>query len=149
MQVVLQRVGSASVSVAGEVVGRIGRGLVALVGVGRASTADDARWLAARTGALRLFADEHGRMNRSLSETGGEVLAISQFTLYADTSRGRRPSFVDAAPPETAAALYDLYCAALDVPVARGVFGAHMTIDMSADGPVTIRLERATGVARP
>lgn len=145
MQVVLQRVTSAAVTVDGGVAGRIGPGLVALVGVGRESTAADARWLAAKTATLRVFGDEHGRMNRSLAEVGGGVLAISQFTLYADVARGRRPSFVRAADPEVAEALYDAYCEAIDAPVARGVFGAHMTIEMVADGPVTIRLERATG----
>jgi D-aminoacyl-tRNA deacylase len=145
MQVVLQRVTSASVRVDGAVVGEIGIGLVALVGVGHASTEDDARWLADKTVGLRVFADDAGRMNRALPDVSGAVLAISQFTLYGDVSKGRRPSFIKAAEPERAEALYEAYCDALTVPVAKGVFGAHMLIDLTADGPVTIRVERATG----
>lgn len=145
MQVVLQRVNRAAVAVDGAVVGEIGLGLVALVGVGHRSTAADAAWLAAKTTGLRVFADGEGRMNRSLAEVGGGVLAISQFTLYGDVSKGRRPSFVDAAPPEVGQQLYEAYCDALEVPVARGVFGAHMVIDMVADGPVTLTLRRESG----
>lgn len=145
MRIVLQRVRRASVAVDGGVVGAIDSGLLALVGVGRASTEADARWLAAKTGGLRVFADDHGRMNRSLEDVGGSVLAISQFTLYGDVAKGRRPSFVEAADPAEGERLYEAYCAALDVPVARGVFGAHMVIDAVADGPVTILLERTAG----
>lgn len=145
MQIVLQRVANAAVRVDGEVVGAIGPGLLALVGVGHRSTADDAVWLAAKTEALRIFCDEAGHMNRSVAEIGGGVLAISQFTLYADARKGRRPSFIDAAPPERAEALYDAYCNALTVPTATGVFGAHMAIELVADGPVTIQLRRETG----
>ncbi len=145
MQVVLQRVREATVTVAGEAVGAIGHGLVALVGVGRRSTPADAAWLAAKTEGLRIFADADGRMNRSVADVGGSVLAISQFTLYGDAARGRRPSFVEAAEPDQAEHLYQAYCDALTVPVAQGVFGAHMLIDLCADGPVTIRLERASG----
>ncbi|HEY8341043.1 MAG TPA: D-aminoacyl-tRNA deacylase, partial [Egibacteraceae bacterium] len=141
----LQRVTRAAVRVEGRVVGEIGLGLVALVGVGHRSTAADAAWLAAKTTGLRVFADDAGRMNRSLHDVGGSVLAISQFTLYGDASKGRRPSFVDAAPPEVGERLYEAYCEALDVPVARGVFGAHMVIDMTADGPVTLTLRRESG----
>lgn len=145
MRIVVQRVRRAAVRVDGEVTGEIGTGLVALVGVGHASTEDDARWLAVKTEALRIFADEHGRMNRSLADVGGGVLAISQFTLYGDASKGRRPSFVDAADPHHGRRLYALYCDALTVPVARGVFGAHMVIDLVADGPVTLLLRRESG----
>jgi D-tyrosyl-tRNA(Tyr) deacylase len=145
VQVVLQRVRRAAVSVEGEVVGEIGLGLVALVGVGRRSTEADARWLADKTAQLRIFGDEEGRMERSVAEVGGAVLAISQFTLYSDSRKGRRPSFAQAAPPERAAALYEEYVSSLPVPTRRGVFGAHMVIDLVADGPVTIRLERSTG----
>lgn len=144
MRVVLQRVQRAAVRVEGAVTGEIGAGLVALVGVGHASTVDDARWLAAKTTALRVFADDEGRMNRSVAEIGGGVLAISQFTLYGNVEKGRRPSFVEAAAPEYGARLYDVYCDALDVPCGRGVFGAHMEIEMVADGPVTILLNRST-----
>jgi D-aminoacyl-tRNA deacylase len=142
VQVVLQRVSRAAVRVDERVAGEIGPGLLALVGVGRRSTVEDARWLAEKTVALRVFADEQGRMNRSVAEIGGAVLAISQFTLYGDTSKGRRPSFVRAAEPGPAERLYRAYCEALTVPVATGVFGAHMLIDLTADGPVTLRLQR-------
>jgi D-aminoacyl-tRNA deacylase len=149
MQVVLQRVSRASVTVGGEVVGAIGPGLVALVGVGRRSVDTDASWLAEKTQGLRIFADERGRMNRSVEEVGGSVLAISQFTLYGDVAKGRRPSFVGAAEPEEGRRLYERYCDSLRVPVKRGVFGAHMVIDLLADGPVTILLRReARGVDR-
>lgn len=142
MRVVLQRVRRAAVVVEGEVVGAIGLGLVALVGVGSASQEADARWLAAKTVDLRVFSDDARRMNRSLREVEGSVLAISQFTLYGDVRRGRRPSFVGAAEPAQGERLYEAYCAALDVHVERGVFGADMAIDLAADGPVTILLER-------
>jgi D-aminoacyl-tRNA deacylase len=145
MRVVVQRVQRAAVSVDGEVVGEIGPGLFALVGVGRGSTDEDAAWLAAKTADLRVFGDDEGRMNRSLRDVGGAVLAISQFTLYGEVAKGRRPSFVAAADPEEGERLYDAYCDAFDVPVARGVFGAHMIIDVVADGPVTILLERSGG----
>lgn len=145
MRVVLQRVSSASVAVGGEVTGAIGAGFYALVGVGHDSTEADARWLSAKTQALRVFADERGLMNRSLEEAGGGVLAVSQFTLYADSGRGRRPSFLAAAEPPQAQRLYEVYCEALTVPVGRGVFGAHMVIDALLDGPVTLLLERTAG----
>jgi D-aminoacyl-tRNA deacylase len=145
VQVVLQRVQRAAVSVDGEVVGRIGPGLVALVGVGRGSTMEDARWLAAKTADLRIFSDADGKMNASVREVGGSVLAISQFTLYGDARKGRRPSFVAAADPALGERLYEGYCDALAVPVERGVFGAHMVIELLADGPVTIRLTRGDG----
>lgn len=132
-------------TVADEVVGTIGHGLVALVGVGPASTVDDAAWLAAKTEQLRIFADERGHMNRSLLDVGGSVLAISQFTLYGDTRKGRRPSFVRAADPEHGERCYAAYCDALKATVARGVFGAHMVIDLAADGPVTLLLGREAG----
>lgn len=145
MQVLLQRVSRARVSVEDEVVGEIGLGLFVLVGVGRHSTTDDADWLAAKTEGLRVFADDEGRMNRSVADVGGKVLAVSQFTLYADARKGRRPSFVEAAPPEQGEALYRRYCEALTVPVEHGVFAAHMVIEAAADGPVTIPLRRERG----
>ena len=144
MQVVIQRVQRAAVTVGDEVSGRIGPGLLALVGVGRHSTEADAAWLASKTVALRVFGDAAGRMNRSVADVGGAVLAVSQFTLYGDVSRGRRPSFVDAADPADGQRLYEAYCAAITVPVAKGVFGAHMVIDLIADGPVTMLLRRET-----
>lgn len=145
MRVVLQRARRAVVRADGEEAGAIDLGLVALVGVGQASTDEDARWLAAKTESLRVFADDAGRMNRSVAEVGGGVLVISQFTLYADASKGRRPSFVAAAEPEEGERLYRVYCEALTVPVATGVFGAHMEIELVADGPVTIELSRESG----
>jgi D-aminoacyl-tRNA deacylase len=142
VRVVLQRVTEAAVAVDGAVVGEVGLGFVALVGVGRDSPEDAPAWLAAKTVGLRVFPDEEGRMDRSLADVGGAVLAISQFTLYGDAAKGRRPSFVGAAEPERGRRLYAAYCDALDVPVARGVFVAHMEIRMVADGPVTIALAR-------
>ncbi len=142
MRVVLQRVASAAVRVDGAVVGAIGPGLLAYVGVGQRSTPDDARWLAAKTADLRVFADEQGRMNRSVRDIAGAILAVSQFTLYGDTRKGRRPSFVRASAPTRARELYEMYCSALPVAVERGVFGAHMMITSEADGPVTLLLER-------
>jgi D-tyrosyl-tRNA(Tyr) deacylase len=142
MRLIVQRVLRAAVSVDGEVVGAVGHGLFVLVGVGHRSTEDDAQWLAAKTEGLRVFGDDEGRMNRSVVDAGGGVLAVSQFTLYGDTRKGRRPSFVDAAAPEQGDRLYRRYCEALTVPVGRGVFGAHMVIDVVADGPVTLVLER-------
>jgi D-tyrosyl-tRNA(Tyr) deacylase len=147
MLLVLQRVSRAAVRVDGQVVGEIGQGLVSLVGVGHRSTEQDASWLATKTEGLRVFLDDRGAMNRSVAEIGGSVLAISQFTLYADTRKGRRPSFLDAAEPERANALYQAYCDALTVPVATGVFGAHMEIELVADGPVTILAGRESGAA--
>lgn len=143
----LQRVQAAAVRVDGVVVGDIGRGLLALVGVGTASTPEDARWLAAKTASLRVFPDGDGLMNRSVEEVGGAVLAVSQFTLYGDVRKGRRPSFVQAAPPERGEALYRVFCDALPVPSARGVFGADMQITAHLDGPVTITLTREAGTA--
>ena len=141
MRIVLQRVRRASVTVEGELVGAVEHGLFALVGVGRTSTPGDARWLARKTEGLRVFADDEGLMNRSVADVGGGVLAVSQFTLYGDVSKGRRPSFIAAADPDAGNALYETYCDALTVPVGRGVFGAHMVIDAEADGPVTLLLE--------
>ena len=146
MRLLLQRVSRASVRIDGAVVGEIGPGLVALVGVGHEDTAEIATALARRTTELRIFEDEDGRTNRSLVDVGGSVLAVSQFTLYADTRKGRRPSFLDAAPPELGSRLYDGYAdsvAALGVPVARGVFGADMAVELVNDGPFTIWLDSA------
>jgi D-tyrosyl-tRNA(Tyr) deacylase len=146
MRLLLQRVTQASVTVEGTVVGAIGPGLLVLVGVGREDTDAVARTLADRTCDLRIFRDDDGRTNRSLMDVGGAVLAISQFTLFADTRRGRRPSFLDAAPPEMGEALYGTYLAAVEargVRVARGVFGAEMAVALINDGPMTIWLDSA------
>jgi D-tyrosyl-tRNA(Tyr) deacylase len=144
MRVLIQRVGEASVSVDGETVGAAGRGFVALVGVTHGDTPEVAARLAGKTARLRVFNDEAGLMNLALTDVGGEVLAVSQFTLYADARKGNRPSFVAAAGPEVGEAVYDAYVAALraaGVPVQTGVFGAHMRVALVNDGPVTILLE--------
>ena len=144
MRVLLQRVSCASVAVDGVERGAVGLGFLALVGITHEDDAAAARKLAAKTARLRVFADDAGLMNLALGDVGGEVLAVSQFTLYADTRRGNRPSFTDAAPPETGEALYETYVEALraeGVPVQTGVFGAHMQVDLVNDGPVTILLE--------
>ena len=144
MRLLLQRVSRAEVRIEGTVVGAIGTGLVALVGVGHGDTPEVARGLAAKTVALRIFGDDEGLTNRSLVEVGGAVLAVSQFTLYADTRKGRRPSFLDAASPEIADARYRDYADALEalgVTVARGVFRASMEVELVNDGPMTIWLD--------
>ena len=125
-------------------VGRIGRGFAVLLGVRRADTPDDARVLAARVAALRVFDDEAGRLNRSVTDVHGEVLSIPQFTLYADTTGGRRPSFTDAAPPDQAEPLYRMFNEALasaGVRVVPGQFRTHMIVEIHNDGPVTVMLE--------
>jgi D-tyrosyl-tRNA(Tyr) deacylase len=141
----IQRVSQASVTVDGEVVGAIDQGLVVLVGVKRGDTKEKARWLARKIAGLRIFEDREGRMNVGLLDAGVEALVVSQFTLYANASKGRRPSFVDAAPPEVAEPLVEYFTEALrgyGVPVAEGVFGAMMMVEIHNDGPVTIMLER-------
>ncbi len=147
MRVVLQRVSRGSVTVDGAVVGAVERGFVALVGVTHGDTPAQAELLAKKTAHLRVFEDDAGKMNLSALETGGGVLVVSQFTLYADTRKGRRPSFVDAAPPETAAPLVDHFAACLRKEgiqrVAQGVFGAMMLVQIANDGPVTIILDSA------
>ncbi len=144
MRVLLQRVSRASVTVDGALAGAVARGFLALVGVTHGDTEDDARKLAGKTARLRVFEDETGLMNLSLADVHGEVLAVSQFTLYADTRRGNRPSFTAAAPAEHGERLYDIFVAALraeGVPVQTGVFGARMRVDLLNDGPVTVLLE--------
>ena len=145
MKALIQRVKQGSVTIDGQVTGRIGKGYVVLLGVQPADVEKDARYLAHRTVNLRVFPDAEDRMNRSLEDIEGEVLVISQFTLYADTRKGHRPSFVGAAPPEQAEALYELYVEALRDAlgkdrVATGRFGAMMTVEIVNDGPVTIEL---------
>jgi D-tyrosyl-tRNA(Tyr) deacylase len=134
------------VRVDGRQVGRIGRGLVALVGIGQDDVAATVQKMASTVANLRIFADEAGKTNRSLLDVQGEVLAVSQFTLYADTSRGRRPSFIRAADPALAEELYGNFAAALErmgITVARGVFGAEMEVELVNDGPMTIWLDSA------
>lgn len=147
MRAVVQRVSEASVTVGGEVVGRIGWGLLILLGVGQGDGPADAELLATKAANLRIFADGEGRFNRSLLDVGGEALVVSQFTLYADTRRGRRPSFTDAAPPEVASPLVEAFAEQLrrlGVTVASGQFGAHMQVALVNDGPVTILLDSET-----
>ncbi|HBS50008.1 MAG TPA: D-tyrosyl-tRNA(Tyr) deacylase [Rhodobacteraceae bacterium] len=144
MRAVIQRVSEARVSVAGEVLGEIGPGLVVLVCAMAGDTDDAARALAAKVAKLRIFRDDDDRMNRSVRDAGGAALVVSQFTLAADTSRGNRPGFSAAAPPEEGERLYELFAGALadqGVAVARGRFGADMAVALVNDGPVTIWME--------
>ena len=144
MRAVIQRVSSGSVEVAEELVARIGAGLVALVGVRIDDSLSDAEYLADKIANLRIFEDDDGKMNRSLLETGASALVVSQFTLYGDARKGRRPGFSDAARGEEARALYEAACdrlAAAGVNVERGVFGADMQVSLTNDGPVTILLD--------
>ena len=142
MIAVVQRVSQASVSVDNEVVGRIGRGLLVLLGVGQGDTDADVAYIVDKIAGLRVFADQAGRMNLSVVDVGGSVLAISQFTLLGDTRKGRRPNFMAAAPPDAAKALYDAVVAGLaaQVPTAQGQFGAMMEVALVNDGPVTMVL---------
>jgi D-aminoacyl-tRNA deacylase len=144
MRALVQRVTRASVRVGAETVAQIGPGMLVLVGVGREDTERDADWLADKLEALRIFADEAGRMNEPLGER--EVLCVSQFTLYGDTRKGNRPSYVQAAPPEQAEPLYERVCQRLGA--ARGVFGAMMAVELVGDGPVTVLLESPVTLPR-
>jgi D-aminoacyl-tRNA deacylase len=144
MRVVVQRTSEASVRVSGEVVAACGPGLVVLLGVAEGDDEAASERLAGKVARLRIFENEDGRFDRSLLDTGGEALVVSQFTLIADTRKGNRPSFSEAAPPEVAEPLYERFCAALEaegVRVARGVFGARMEVSLVNDGPVTIVLD--------
>jgi D-tyrosyl-tRNA(Tyr) deacylase len=144
MRAVLQRVTRAEVAVEGRVVGQIGRGIVVLLGIEQDDTPDDARYLADKTIQLRIFDDAQGKMNLALPEVGGALLVVSQFTLLGDCRKGRRPSFVQAAPPEVAQPLYETFVAAAGaqgVPVATGVFRAMMALALVNDGPVTLLLD--------
>jgi D-aminoacyl-tRNA deacylase len=144
VRAVVQRVSSARVVVADEIVGEIGPGLCVLLGVARDDTVENAERLAARIARLRIFENEEGRFDRSLLDLAGEALVVSQFTLIADTAKGNRPSFTDAASPDQAEPLYERFCATLRelaVVVATGVFGARMQVELAGDGPVTIVLE--------
>ncbi|MFP5264892.1 MAG: D-aminoacyl-tRNA deacylase [Blastocatellia bacterium] len=144
MRAVVQRVSSARVEVAGRTVGEIGPGLLALLGVARDDGNEDADYLSEKIVNLRIFNDAEGRMNRSLSDAGGALLVVSQFTLYGDVRRGRRPSYIDAAEPEKANALYEYFVArvrARGVRVETGVFQAMMQVSLVNDGPVTILLD--------
>jgi len=144
MRVLLQRVSSASVTVEGQVVGQIGRGLLLLVGVGLGDLERDAETLVAKIAKLRIFSDEAGKMNLALENVAGKVLSVSQFTLYADLSRGNRPGFSSAAPPEEGKRLWEVFNAALErlgFEVQTGIFGADMQVALVGDGPVTLWLD--------
>lgn len=144
MRAVIQRVSEARVTVAGAVTGEIGRGLLVLLGVGQEDDEHDARLMVEKVAQLRCFADEDSKFNRSVEDNGGGVLVVSQFTLYGDCRKGRRPSFSDAARPETAVTLYESvarHFEARGLPTARGVFGAHMDVQLVNDGPVTLLID--------
>ena len=144
MRAVIQRVRSARVVVDGEEVGGVGRGLCVLLGVAEGDRQEGARRLAQRAARLRIFENESGKFDRSVLDVGGDVLVVSQFTLVADTAKGNRPSFAEAARPENAEPLYEVFCEALraeGLRVARGAFGARMLVEIANDGPVTIVLD--------
>ena len=146
MRIVLQRIKNASVTVEGERISEIGPGLLLLVGVAQGDGEAEAEWLAEKVAGLRIFNDEEGKMNLSVRDVGGEILAVSQFTLLADTRKGKRPSFIRAAAPEEAERLFDYFCQRLRGSsvgsVKTGSFGAMMDVALTNDGPVTIILER-------
>ena len=144
MKAVIQRVTHASVVVDGETVGSIGVGLMVLLGAARGDTEADVRWIARKMAEMRIFSDAEGKFNLGLSDVGGAILLVSQFTLLADTRKGRRPSFLDAAPPEEAEGLVSLcanYLHEMGIHVETGQFGAHMEVSLLNDGPVTILLD--------
>ena len=141
MRAVVRRVSRAAVHIEGASVGTVGRGLVVLLGVAPTDSLREAQWLADKVVGLRIFADAEGKMNLGLTEVGGGMLIVSQFTLYGDCKKGRRPSFIDAAPPEIAIPLYEAFInaiRALGIPVASGRFGAMMQVELVNDGPVTL-----------
>lgn len=148
MKAVIQRVSRAEVRVDGEVVGKIGEGYLILVGVMNGDTVNEAQLLARKTANLRIFTDENDKMNRSILDIDGEVLAVSQFTLCADVHKGNRPSFIESAPPQEANALYEAFCSALSEngvrKVEKGMFGAHMEVSLLNNGPVTILYDTDT-----
>ena len=144
MRAVIQRVSEARVRIGDEIVGQVGPGLLVLLGVAKSDTIEQARWLADKIVSLRVFNDEEGKMNRDVAEIGGAILVVSQFTLYGDCSKGRRPSFIDAAPPEPAIPLYEAFINAVKahgIPTQTGRFGAMMQVELINDGPVTLILD--------
>ena len=145
MRVIIQRVSQACVTIEDRVVGKIGAGLCVLVGIEIGDTSDDVIWLATKVSQLRIFCDDEGKMSKSVQETGGEILVISQFTLHASTKKGNRPSFLRAARPEEAVPLYEHFLVVLEsslsTPLARGVFGADMNVTLVNNGPVTLVID--------
>jgi D-tyrosyl-tRNA(Tyr) deacylase len=144
MRAVIQRVSRAAVTVNGQTVGQIDHGMLVLLGIGHADTAESAHWLAEKLTGLRIFEDAAGKMNRSLGEVNGAMLVVSQFTLFGDCRKGRRPSFVDAARPEQAVPIYEAFVEAVraeGIPVQTGQFGAMMQVQLINEGPVTLVLE--------
>ncbi len=144
MRLVVQRVLESSVAIDGEIVGRSGHGFMVLCGVEEGDTQEDLRYCIDKTAGLRIFEDENGKMNRSILDVGGEILAISQFTLHGDVRRGKRPSFIKAARPELAVPMYDAYCQGLrdaGIHVETGVFQADMKVSLINDGPVTLLID--------
>ncbi len=145
MRAVLQRVSEATVTVGDRTVSRCGAGLLVLLGIEQSDTAEDVEWLCGKIARIRIFADEEGKMNRSLLETGGEIIVVSQFTLHGSTKKGNRPSFVRAAPPEHSEPLYQCFCETMEsllpTAVGRGIFGADMKVALVNDGPVTILID--------
>lgn len=145
MRVLLQRVSEASVSISGVKISEIGPGFLILLGIGLGDDETDIAWLCGKVARMRIFSDEEGKMNRSLLDTGGAALVVSQFTLHASTKKGNRPSFLGSAPPDVSEPLYESFCEALSAelgkPVARGSFGADMQVSLTNDGPVTIWLD--------
>ncbi|MBM3992929.1 MAG: D-tyrosyl-tRNA(Tyr) deacylase [Planctomycetes bacterium] len=147
MRAVVQRVSRANVVIDGATVGAIDAGLLVLLGITHDDTAERARWLAEKIVGLRIFNDADGKMNRDLAEVGGAMLIVSQFTLFGDCRKGKRPSFIDAAPPPIAIPLYETFIdavKALGIPAATGVFGADMKVELVNDGPVTLIVERTS-----
>ena len=145
MRAIIQRVSEASVTVEGQIISSIGKGLLILLGVGHGDTEEQTIFLAEKVSNLRIFEDEHGKTNLSILDVKGETIVVSQFTLYADTRKGRRPSFIDAALPDVAEPLVNRFAELLrghGVPTQTGKFGAHMLVEIHNDGPVTIWLER-------
>ena len=145
MRVVIQRVQRCSVAVEGKTIGEIGKGLASLLGIEEADTQEDIDWLCGKVARLRIFDDENGVMNRSVIDAGGEVLAVSQFTLTASTRKGNRPSYIRAAGHDVAVPLYEAYCEQVSIAIGketgRGVFGADMKVELINDGPVTIIID--------
>jgi D-tyrosyl-tRNA(Tyr) deacylase len=145
MRSIIQRVTQAAVVVDGKTVGEIGAGVLVLLGIEAADTREDIEWLAGKIARLRIFPDAAGAMNQSVTDIGGQALVVSQFTLFASTKKGNRPSFIRAAPPEFAERMYTDFCQELEgllgKPVQRGVFGAHMSVQLVNDGPVTIWID--------